>query len=125
MSDIRPEVTERLTTFLYERFGIQAAEALADFVWERTAWGDAKYGTPLLPFDGRNTLMDALEEATDLSQYLMKRVMENKAMAELFEEIAQEIPIVTDSAFAAVRKARNMAAKLRADVKRSVSVGGV
>jgi len=38
MSDIRPEVTERLTTFLYERFGIQAAEALADF------GGSARHG---------------------------------------------------------------------------------
>jgi len=67
MSDIKPEVTDRLVAYLRSR----------------TRYGDDKYGTPLLPFDGRHTLKDALEEATDLSQYLMKEVMEREAVANL------------------------------------------
>jgi len=109
MSDIRPEVTERLTAFLCER----------------TAWGDAKYGTPLLPFDGRNTLMDALEEVTDLAQYIMKRVMENEAIADLFRTAAQSLDYRLPGSGDLGKRLLQMEALLRADVKRSVPVGGV
>lgn len=91
MSDAPAEVTNRLADYLIDRYGLDEAMRLIPFYFGRTEFGDDKYGRPLLPFDGRNTLRDALDEVTDLSQYLMKRVMENEAIADLLEQAATRI----------------------------------
>ncbi len=42
----------------------------------RTELGKKKYGTPLQPFNGRDALKDAYEEALDLCQYLRQAIYE-------------------------------------------------
>lgn len=42
----------------------------------RAAVGQEKYGTPLQPFNGRDALMDAYQEALDLCQYLRQAIYE-------------------------------------------------
>lgn len=106
MSNIKPEVTDQLVEYLYSR----------------TAFGDDKYGTPLLPWDGRDTDMDVIEEASDMLQYLWKRRMEREACAELLEGAAYFLELPGPRSQEIADKCRDMAAKLRADVKRSVPV---
>lgn len=53
-------------------------------VWElvkadmtkRNEFGTNKYGTPLQPFNGRDVLQDAYEEALDLCVYLRQAIYE-------------------------------------------------
>ena len=58
--------------------GINRADepTITDLVHEvinqREKIGQATYGRPLLAGDGRDTLQDAIEEAADLLQYLVK-----------------------------------------------------
>lgn len=42
----------------------------------RDAFGRAKYGTPLQPFNGRDALADAYQEALDLAVYLRQALFE-------------------------------------------------
>ncbi|HEY7061747.1 MAG TPA: hypothetical protein VII06_09720 [Chloroflexota bacterium] len=43
---------------------------------ERRAQGIATYGGPLRPFNGRDALRDALDEALDLAAYLLQAIEE-------------------------------------------------
>lgn len=43
---------------------------------ERNETGIAKYGTPLQPFNGRDALVDAYQEALDQSVYLRQEIEE-------------------------------------------------
>lgn len=43
---------------------------------DRDAFGRAKYGTPLQPFNGRDALADAYQEQLDLCVYLRQSIME-------------------------------------------------
>lgn len=43
---------------------------------KRNAFGIKKYGTPLQPFNGRDALQDAYEEALDLCVYLRTALYE-------------------------------------------------
>lgn len=45
---------------------------------ERNAFGKEKYGTPLQPFNGRDSLQDAIEEALDLVVYLKTAILEEE-----------------------------------------------
>lgn len=47
-----------------------------DDMMRRNAFGVAKYGTPLQPFNGRDALQDAYEEALDLCVYLRTAIYE-------------------------------------------------
>ena len=51
-------------------------ELLIEDIQGRDTVGRAKYGKPLLPFDGRRTLQDAYEEALDLAVYIKKEMVE-------------------------------------------------
>ena len=53
---------------------------VADMV-ERDRIGRAKYGTPLQPFNGRDALVDAYQEALDLAVYLRQAIYERDTMA--------------------------------------------
>ena len=46
---------------------------------QRERIGQATYGRPLLAGDGRDTLQDAIEEAADLLQYLVKLKVERES----------------------------------------------
>lgn len=116
----------------------EVTEQLITFLRGRSEHGQRKYGVALKPFDGRNTTFDALEEATDLSQYLMKRVMENEAIADLLDRASDILewfenyyPGEVNTYFANPNMERkpigsgrlfDMAARLRADCERSVPV---
>lgn len=50
--------------------------SLIEMVRERRQLGIQRYGSPLMTHNGRNALQDALEEAVDLSAYLMQLRME-------------------------------------------------
>lgn len=45
----------------------------------RDAHGRAHYGTPLQPFNGRDALVDAYQEALDLAVYLKQAIVERDA----------------------------------------------
>ena len=53
-------------------------ERLIEDIQGRDTVGRAKYGKPLLPFDGRRTLRDAYEEALDLAVYVRKEMVERE-----------------------------------------------
>lgn len=45
---------------------------------ERDRLGVEKYGVRLKPFDGRDSLVDAYQEALDLAVYLRKKIYEQR-----------------------------------------------
>ncbi len=49
---------------------------------ERRQHGIEKYGTPVQPFNGRDALVDAYQEALDLCVYLRQAIEERKAEKE-------------------------------------------
>lgn len=116
----------------------EVTEQLITFLRGRSEHGQRKYGVALNPFDGRNTTFDALEEATDLSQYLMKRVMENEVIADLLDRASDILEFFEEyypgevaTYFHKERRPIDSgvlfetAAKLRADCERSVPVGHI
>ena len=56
--------------------GTPVTPVLVELILQRDAMGRAKYGTPLKTRNGRDALVDALQESLDLNQYLMQRVLE-------------------------------------------------
>lgn len=52
------------------------ADALKDFIEARKQIGIQRYGTPLQPHNGRDSLRDAFEEAVDLATYLAQTIIE-------------------------------------------------
>ena len=63
-------------------FTVPKVENITDMVVKdlrgREALGQAKYGRPLLPNDGRDSLKDLYEELLDAVQYLRKYMEEVK-----------------------------------------------
>ena len=57
-------------------------ELVMDDMRERNEFGKAKYGVGLKPFNGRDTLQDAYEEALDLAVYLRTALYERDYTAE-------------------------------------------
>lgn len=51
-------------------------DALKEFIENRKKVGISRYGTALQPNNGRDSLVDALEEAVDLATYLAQIVIE-------------------------------------------------
>ena|GEM_PF-228548 len=51
---------------------------LIRMIEERAAMGEVKHGTHLQANNGRDALMDALQESIDLNQYLMQKIAERK-----------------------------------------------
>jgi hypothetical protein len=45
---------------------------------DRRAFGIKKYGTPVQPFNGRDPLVDAYQEALDLCVYLRQAIEERR-----------------------------------------------
>lgn len=59
----------------------------------RDKQGRAKYGVPLCANDGRNTAMDALQEALDLIAYLRKRRAEGRSSPHYWQRNVSDIAI--------------------------------
>lgn len=53
---------------------------VADMI-ARNMVGQERYGTPLQPFNGRDALVDAYQEALDLAVYLRQAIYERDHMA--------------------------------------------
>lgn len=101
----------------------EVTEQLITFLRGRSEHGQRKYGVALKPFDSRNSLMDALEEVTDLAQYIQKRVMENEAIADLCAEAKEFVAFTGEpSGYALYDKLDATERLLRADCERSVPV---
>lgn len=58
---------------------LSAHDLLIAEVGRRKSFGLAKYGTTLQPFNGRDPLKDALDEAIDLCVYLITAIEERDA----------------------------------------------
>lgn len=54
----------------------EAEEAMCRALLERKAYGIKKYGKPLQTENGRDALLDAWEEAVDLTSYLAQLMLE-------------------------------------------------
>ena len=78
--------------------GIQGvAVRVMDDLTERYEKGLEEYGKPLTPFNGRNALQDAYEEALDMALYLKQALMEEQYHAPFFHQLEDK---VIDWAFA-------------------------
>lgn len=49
---------------------------------ERDSVGRSRYGTPLQPFNGRDALVDAYQEALDLVVYLRQEIEQRNLLGE-------------------------------------------
>lgn len=56
--------------------GVRVDEYLIKLIKQRTELGVEKYGEPLTTENGRNPMLDALQESIDLNQYLMQIILE-------------------------------------------------
>jgi hypothetical protein len=55
----------------------------ADLSASRAAFGEAKYGQPLMTGDGRDSVEDAKDEIGDFFHYLQKAIMNDEDVDEL------------------------------------------
>jgi hypothetical protein len=55
----------------------------ASVIKERCEYGLKKYGQSLMSKDGRNSIIDALQEAGDLMQYIHKAQMNNEDLTDV------------------------------------------
>jgi hypothetical protein len=62
------------------------ATIVRDDICERDYVGEQKYGTRLQPFNGRDSLLDAYEEALDLTVYLKNAHTEGSPVYMLYRE---------------------------------------
>ena len=89
-------------------FGISVSESLIqtleklgdsgpaiDLIKQRTAFGIKKYGQPLMSEDGRNTIIDALQEAGDLMQYIWKAKLRHEDLSQVSQILATIQKIMT------------------------------
>lgn len=61
---------------------------------ERDRMGHAKYGTRLQPFNGRDNLTDAYQEALDLCVYLRGAIYERDNPAKMTEDFGQQNQLI-------------------------------
>lgn len=57
-------------------FGVAVWQSVIEDMKGRDAFGTLKYGTPLQPFNGRDFMVDAYQEALDLAVYLKQGLIE-------------------------------------------------
>jgi hypothetical protein len=83
-----PSIQSLVRGELALRIEDEVAAALVDIdLGKREAHGIEVYGTPLQPFNGRDVLRDAYEEALDLACYLKQAVCEGHVpLADMFEQ---------------------------------------
>jgi hypothetical protein len=79
--------------------GSEITQMVIDDLAARREVGIQRYGRPLRMFNGRNALIDAYQEALDLTVYLRQRLAEDEAKAASDPE-----PINVDASFSATWK---------------------
>jgi hypothetical protein len=57
--------------------GVPVWQLVVDDMLQRDRVGRERYGTPLQPFNGRRSIVDAYQEALDLCVYLRQRIAED------------------------------------------------
>lgn len=62
------------------------ASGVVEDIAERREVGIRRYGTALQPFNGRDALQDAYEEAIDLAMYLKQEIVERERRRQEQEE---------------------------------------
>jgi hypothetical protein len=67
---ITPELLEWI-----DKSDLEFKGYLKDIIEQRTKYGMEKYGQPLMSDDGRDDIIDALQEAGDLIQYVRKSII--------------------------------------------------
>lgn len=65
-------------------------ELVIDDMRSRDSFGRKKYGTPLQPFNGRDSLKDAYEEVLDLCVYLRNAIEERDLNKNNASKLVQE-----------------------------------
>ncbi len=70
--------------------GAPVGERLIELIRERTKLGIEKYGEALTTYNGRDAMLDALQESIDLNQYLMQVVMESEDALKIDELLLNE-----------------------------------
>lgn len=75
---------------------------------DRNQSGIKKYGTALQAFNGRNSLIDAYQEALDLVVYLRQAIEEKKAAVELLKSVANLRSDTKDDSFHAYEMLRKL-----------------
>lgn len=75
---------------------------------DRNQSGIKKYGTALQAFNGRNSLIDAYQEALDLVVYLRQAIEEKKAAVELLKSVANLRSDTEDDSFHAYEMLRKL-----------------
>lgn len=75
---------------------IDSIEKSILLIKKRDEFGRQKYGQSLMTRDGRNTMVDALEELGDLLQYLFKAKLNNEDCTEIKDLMPILIALVDD-----------------------------
>jgi len=74
--------------------GLPVGERLIELIRERTKLGIEKYGEPLTTHNGRDPMLDALQESIDLNQCLMQALMETEdKIREVTQILHEAIPL--------------------------------
>lgn len=87
------------------------ADVLINRIMDRKTAGIESYGTPLQAFNGRNPLIDALDEAIDQCKYLLQEIEERRELLEAVDE-AIACWFFDEPCFAKVEKFSAIMAKL-------------
>jgi hypothetical protein len=66
---------------------IKNSEFVIKLVEKRVEYGLQKYGQPLMTDDKRDTILDALQEAGDLIQYIWKAKMKKEDLTEIINVV--------------------------------------
>lgn len=69
-------------------------EEVRELLTGREAQGMATYGKPLTVYDGRCSLTDAIEEAADLTTYLVKARREQEELGAILARLVAQVPPV-------------------------------
>lgn len=108
------DVSSDLITFLH---------GVIEQLGPRAQFGQSKYGTPLLPFNGRNPLKDRREELLDALVYTEQDILERAEVADLLEKAGHKLAATmtknsADEDWFFVGTLHGTAISLRADVPR-------
>ena len=76
MMDKRMENINKKEPAPIQNFSVPVYVKLITLIAERAEMGRQKHGTHLQANNGRDAMMDALQESIDLNQYLMQKLME-------------------------------------------------
>ena len=88
MMDKRMENINKKEPAPIQNFSVPVYVKLITLIAERAEMGRQKHGTHLQANNGRDAMMDALQESIDLNQYLMQKLMEVRERTECTIETA-------------------------------------